>query len=195
MDESLLVDKTYLNDQFKKYSQVLKEKFVMKGEGGEGESELEHDITCNVSVGNAPSGTVLPQGMTFNSNLNPDWYTGTDGNLYTKALADIELVSGESKEIKLVLTKQMTDESTEIVSNSAEISDDFNIYGVSDRNSKPSNKAQNEDDMSTADTILTIKTGESLIYVSGIIIGLMLGGAVAFIVYERVLKNKRKGGV
>ena len=65
MDESLLVDKTYLNDQLKKYSQVLKEKFVMKGEGGEGESELEHDITCNVSVGNAPSGTVLPQGMTF----------------------------------------------------------------------------------------------------------------------------------
>lgn len=30
-----------------------------------GASELEHDITCNVSVGNAPSGTVLPQGMTF----------------------------------------------------------------------------------------------------------------------------------
>ena len=34
-------------------------------DGGGGESELEHDITCNVSVGNAPSGTVLPQGMTF----------------------------------------------------------------------------------------------------------------------------------
>ena len=35
------------------------------GGGGGCESELEHDITCNVSVGNAPSGTVLPQGMTF----------------------------------------------------------------------------------------------------------------------------------
>lgn len=34
-------------------------------DGGGCESELEHDITCNVSVGNAPSGTVLPQGMTF----------------------------------------------------------------------------------------------------------------------------------
>lgn len=64
VDESI-VTKTYLSDQFRNYSEVLKEKFVMKGEGGEGESELEHDITCNVSVGNAPSGTVLPQGMTF----------------------------------------------------------------------------------------------------------------------------------
>lgn len=30
-----------------------------------GNSELEHNIVCNVSVGNAPSGTTLPQGMTF----------------------------------------------------------------------------------------------------------------------------------
>jgi len=137
----------------------------------------------------------IPKGMTFNSNLNPDWYTGTDGNLYTKALADIELAKGESREIKLVLTKQMTAENTGLVSNTAEIADDFNIYGVSDTNSKPINKAQGEDDMSTADTILTVKTGESLIYVSAIIISLIIGSAVAFIVYERVLKNKRKGGV
>ena len=65
MADNQYVTKTFLSDQFKNYSQVLKEKFVMKGEAGEGESELEHDITCNVSVGNAPSGTVLPQGMTF----------------------------------------------------------------------------------------------------------------------------------
>ena len=137
----------------------------------------------------------IPNGMTFNSNLNPDWYTGTDGNLYTKALADIELVQGESRTIKLVLTKQMTAENTGLVSNTAEISEDYNIYGVSDKNSTPANKAQGEDDISTADTILTVKTGESLIYLSGIIIGLIAGCAVAFIVYERVLKNKKKGGV
>ncbi len=137
----------------------------------------------------------IPAGMTFNSNLNPDWYTGTNGYLYTKALADSELAKGESKEITLVLTKQMTAENTGLVSNTAEISDDFNIYSVSDHNSKPGNKAQGEDDMATADTILTVKTGESLIYVSAIIVSLILGGAVAFVVYERVLKNKRKGGV
>lgn len=137
----------------------------------------------------------VPEGMTFNSKLNPDWYTGTDGSLYTKALANTELAKGESKEIKLVLTKQMTAENTGLVSNTAEIADDFNIYGVSDFNSKPMNKAQGEDDMSTADTILTVKTGESLIYLSAIIVSVIIGGAVAFVVYERVLKNKRKGGV
>ena len=137
----------------------------------------------------------LPQGMTFNSNLNPDWYTGAGGNLYTKALANKELASGQSQEITLVLTKQMTTENTGLVSNTAEIADDFNIYGVSDRNSVPSNKAQGEDDISTADIILTVKTGETLIYVSAMIVSILIGGAVAFIVYERVVKNKRKGGV
>lgn len=137
----------------------------------------------------------IPQGMTFNSNLNPDWYTGNDGSLYTKALADTELVPGESREIKLVLTKKLTTSNTEIVSNSAEIADDFNIYGVSDRTSRPSNKAQGEDDISTADIILTVKTGESLIYVSAIIVSTMIGCVVAFIIYERVIKTKRKGGV
>lgn len=137
----------------------------------------------------------VPDGMTFNSKLNPEWYTGTDGSLYTKALANTELAKGESKEIKLVLTKQMTTENTGLVSNTAEIADDFNIYGVSDFNSKPKNKAQGEDDMSTADTILTVKTGESLIYLSAIIVSILIGGACAFVVYEKVLKNKRKGGV
>ena len=137
----------------------------------------------------------IPQGMTFNSNLNSDWYTGTDGNLYTKALANTEIGIGESKDIKLVLIKQMTAENTGLINNTAEISDDYNIYGISDKNSKPANRAQGEDDMSTADAILTVKTGESLVYVSALIISIIAGGAVALVVYERVLKNKRNGGV
>ena len=58
------VTKTYLTQQFQNYSEVLKEKFVMKGEAG-GDSELEHDSISNVSVGNSSTGTTLPQGMTF----------------------------------------------------------------------------------------------------------------------------------
>ena len=89
----------------------------------------------------------------------------------------------------------MTAENTGLVSNTAEIAEDYNVYGVSDNNSKPANKAQGEDDMSTADTILTVRTGESLIYVSAMIVSLLIGSAVAFVVYERVIKTKRKGGV
>lgn len=59
------VSKEYLTRQFQKYSEILKEKFITKEEGGSGESTLEHDIVSNVSVGNASSGTTFPEGMTF----------------------------------------------------------------------------------------------------------------------------------
>lgn len=58
------VTKTYLTKQFQNYSEVLKDTFALKGEAG-GDSELEHDITSNVAVGNTSAGTVFPQGMTF----------------------------------------------------------------------------------------------------------------------------------
>ena len=137
----------------------------------------------------------IPEGMTFNSNLNSAWYTGTDGNLYTKALENKELNKGESAEIKLVLTKKMTADNTGLVSNTAEIADDYNIYAVSDINSTPKNKAQGEDDMSNADVILTVKTGESLIYLSAIIVSVIIGGMVGIVVYNRIAIKRRRGGV
>ena len=138
----------------------------------------------------------IPAGMKFNSTLNPDWYTGTDGNLYTSALADVELKPGETREIKLVLTKQMTEENTSgIVNNIAEIAEDYNIYGVSDINSTPMNKAQGENDMGSADAIITVKTGEVFIYISVIITSVILGSIVIFIAYTQIILKKRKAGV
>lgn len=138
----------------------------------------------------------IPAGMKFNSTLNPDWYTGTDGNLYTSALADVELKPGETREIKLVLTKQMTEENTSgIVNNIAEIAEDYNIYGVSDINSTPMNKAQGENDMGSADSIITVKTGEVFIYISVIITSVILGSIVIFIAYTQIILKKRKAGV
>ncbi len=158
--------------------------------------EYTFTVTNNGDVAGYASEIVdyIPEGMTFNSNLNADWYTGTNGNLYTKALANAELQPGESREVRLVLTKQMSAENTGIVSNTAEIANDYNIYGISDHNSKPANKAQGEDDMSTADMIVTVSTGETLIYTSGIIISLMIGSVAAFAVYG-IVKSRRKGGV
>ena len=140
----------------------------------------------------------MPEGMSFNSafDANSNWYTGTDGNLYSTALAEIELAPGESKTIKLVLTKQMTEENTGIVNNLAEIADDYNIYGISDKNSTPFNKAQGENDLGSADTIISVKTGESLVYVSVIITSLLLGSIVVFIAYNKlIISKKRRGGV
>ena len=139
----------------------------------------------------------LPEGMTFNSGLeiNSNWYTGTDGNLYTTSLAETELVSGQTKQLKLVLTKQMTEDNTGIVNNLAEIYEDYNIYGISDKNSTPANKAQGENDLGKADTIILIKTGEVFLYVSVVITSMLLGCIVAFIVYNKIVIRKRKGGV
>ena len=139
----------------------------------------------------------LPEGMTFNSSLktNENWYTGTDKNLYTTALANTELASGQSQEIKLVLTKQMTADNTGVVSNLAEIYEDYNIYGVSDKNSTPANKAQGENDLGKADAIILIKTGEVFVYISVIITSILLGSVVIFVAYNRIVLRKRKGGV
>lgn len=137
----------------------------------------------------------IPKGMTFSSTLNKDWYTGTDGNLYTTVLSDVELKPGESREIKLVLMKQMTEENTGLVNNLAEIAEDYNIYGVSDKNSTPLNKAQGENDLGSADAIITVKTGEVFIYVSVIMTSIVLGAIVIFIAYTQIIIKKRKVGV
>ena len=137
----------------------------------------------------------IPEGMTFMSDLNPDWYTGTDGNLYTTALEDTQLTSGETRELKLVLTKKMTEENTGLVNNTAEIYEDYNIYGISDKNSTPGNKAQGENDLGLADLIITVRTGEVFIHVSVIITTVLLGSIVVFVVYTKIVLRRKKGGV
>ena len=139
----------------------------------------------------------LPEGMTFNSSLeaNSSWYTGTDGNIYSTAFAEKELAPGESATIKLVLTKQMTEENVGIVNNVAEIYDDYNIYGISDTNSTPGNKAQRENDTGVADAVVSVKTGEVFIHVSVVITSMLIGSIMVFAIYMQIVSRKRKGGV
>jgi glucose-6-phosphate dehydrogenase assembly protein OpcA len=89
----------------------------------------------------------------------------------------------------------MTEENTGIINNLVEIAKDYNIYGVSDKNSTPANKAQGENDIGSADTIILIRTGEALIYTSVIITTVILGAIVAFMAYTKLVSKKRKGGV
>ena len=64
----------------------------------------------------------------------------------------------------LTLTKQMTETNTGIVNNNSEIKEDYNEKGLQDRDSTPGNNAQGEDDISSADVIITVKTGATVIY-------------------------------
>ncbi len=139
-----------------------------------------------------------PTAMKFNSSLgnNSDWYSTSDGStLYTTKFQNDEIKAGETRTMSLVLTKNMTEDNTGLENNIVEIEEDYNIYGVSDYNSTPGNKAQGENDMSSSDIIILIKTGEALIYTSVIITTLMITGLAILVVSRKIVQLKRKGGV
>ena len=74
----------------------------------------------------------MPEDVTFDASLNQSWYKGEDGNLYTTALANEQINPGESKEVKLILTKKMTENNTGTTFNTAEIAGDTNSENIAD---------------------------------------------------------------
>ena len=70
-----------------------------------------------------------------------------------------------------------------------------NSYGFTDKNSTPGNKVQSENDLSSVDALIGVRTGETFIYISVIIVTMLLGGIAIFISYEKLVVNKRKAGV
>ncbi len=135
-----------------------------------------------------------PQDMEFNSSLalNNGWYTGSNDTIFNASRENLSLAPGESTVIKLVLEKNMTGENTGLVNNQAEIYEDYNIYGVDDYNSTPANKAQRENDLSSSDIIILIRTGETLIYTSMIITTSMLVVLAVIVINRKIVMNKRK---
>ena len=132
----------------------------------------------------------MPKELEFNTELNKNWHKGNDGNLYTDELANTAIKAGDSKTVKLVLTKAMTDTNTGIVNNQAEISKDYNKVGIADKDSTPGDQDQKDDDMSSADLIIGVKTGETLIYISAIIAGIVLAVIAAIIIKKNKLIYK-----
>lgn len=108
----------------------------------------------------------LPKGVTFNTELNKNWYLSNNGNVYNTSLENTIINPGESKEVTLVLVKQITEDSIGILNNNAEIYESYNEQGLKDIDSMAANKATDEDDMSKADIVLGVVTGgEIFIYV------------------------------
>ena len=133
----------------------------------------------------------LPEGLEFDTELNPTWYKSADGYLYTDELEGTIINPGETKTLTLVLTKQMTEESTGLISNTFEIAKSYNEYAIEDIDSTTANKAEGEDDMARADIILGIQTGGSVInimLISATLITLLIALYVIKIHVDR--KNK-----
>lgn len=131
----------------------------------------------------------LPNDLKFSSELNKEWYKSTDGNLYNKSLADTIINPGETKEIKLVVTKATTEKTLGTTNNSAEISESYNDYGVQDIDSKEGNKITKEDDYGSADVLISLNTGTMVMYIGLIISMTAIIGVGAYMIKKKVLGN------
>lgn len=132
-----------------------------------------------------------PSDLTFNSSLNPDWYQAGE-NLYTTSLANTKIEAGETKELTLILTKTMTETNTGLVNNTAEIEEDYNTLGIEDKDSKAGNKDTKEDDMGSANVIISVSTGAAVSYVALTISIIIIIGAATFIISKKILKENIK---
>ena len=132
----------------------------------------------------------LPEGMDFSSELNNGWYLGKDGNLYTTSLANTVINPGETKTIKLVLSRKMTGENTGMVRNIVEITKDYNEYGIQDGDSIPGNNMDGEDDKSSADVLITMSTGREIAIFTGITLGILSIIALAvYLIKKYIIKR------
>lgn len=134
----------------------------------------------------------IPKGTTFNTELNKGWYKNADGNIYNPTLKDTLIKPGERKTVKVVLVKQMTENNTGMISNSAEIAELYNEFGIEDVDSKVANGLENEDDFGTADIVISVKTGGLLINGTVIIICICLGIVCVYIFKKVVLERIRR---
>lgn len=127
-----------------------------------------------------------PADLSFNSSLNPDWYQSGE-YLYTSSLANTKIEPGESKELTLVLTKTMTETNTGLVNNMAEIYEDSNPQGISDKDSTPANRETSEDDLGSANVIISISTGAVIRYIATILSIIIIIGIGYYIVSKKII--------
>ena len=125
----------------------------------------------------------------FSSELNKDWYQA-DGNVYTTSFANQKIAPGESKEIKLIVTKQMTESNTGLIPNTAEIVESYNELGLQDVDSTAGNKVKDEDDMGTAEVILSIKTGEVITTITLIITTVAILLAGSYLISRKIIHGR-----
>lgn len=130
----------------------------------------------------------MPSEMKFSSELNKDWYTSENGLLFNASLANTIINPGETKEVTLILTKKLAQNNLGLYHNEAEIYESYNDLGIEDIDSKAGNKASNEDDISSADVLISVKTGETEMFI-GLSITIITTIAIgAYVVKKKVLR-------
>ena len=126
----------------------------------------------------------IPEGLTFNSELNETWYV-KDNKAYNQTLANTLINPGETKEVTLVLTKQITNDNLGSFNNVAEIEKSYNDYSIADIDSTAGNMQDGEDDQSSALTTILIGTGRTIMKVSIITVVILGGIGLAVLVLKK----------
>ena len=133
----------------------------------------------------------IPEGFEFESALNNGWFVGENNYLYNNTLLNTLLNPGEAKEVKLILSYKITNNTLKLTHNVAEIADSMSIDGLRDSNSKSLNKNEDEDDFAYAD-IYFVKTNV-MITIFKLILIIIEVMVVAFLVFINI-KIYKEGG-
>ena len=124
----------------------------------------------------------VPEGLKFVLDDNPGWTDGGNNVISTRLLENTLLQPGEYADVEVTLTWINNQNNMGVMTNIAEISEDYNEYGVPDKDSTPNNKKQGEDDIDDAPVMLSISTGQMRIYFTlGFIILITIAGGVVLI--------------
>lgn len=147
--------------------------------------EYSLKITNNGEIAGSASQIVTNKvkELNFTSSANKDWYEGNDGNLYLIGLSNIILQPGESTTVKLVLVKQMTTTNTGAIENNFTITKTYNNHGQEETTL--------EDNSQKVNCIITISTGQTIIYTGLTTISLTILAIGVYMIRKTLKEEKR----
>ena len=122
----------------------------------------------------------LPDSLSFNEKDNTGWEMQSKDVLVNKTLKDTVIKAGETKELKLVLTKKMTEDNTGTISNKVQIAEVSSEKGSNENT---------ENNIATQEIIITISTGRT---VSRVLFVIVIISTTLVIYGIRTGKIKRK---
>ena len=128
----------------------------------------------------------LPADLQFNTQLNKDWQK-QGGQLVSKTLAGEIINPGESRTLNLIVSKKLTEDNLGTVTNTAEISEDYNENLIIDIDSTPGNKKAGEDDISTVSVIIGLNTGRIILYISLVLTTIVILATGTYLIKKKVL--------
>ena len=124
----------------------------------------------------------VPEGLKFVAEDNQGWTDEGNNVISTRLLENTLLQPGEYADVEVILTWINNQDNMGVMTNTAEISEDYNDYGVPDKDSTPDNKRPGEDDIDDAPVMLSISTGQMRIYFTlGFVVLITIAGGVVLI--------------